>query len=369
MRGTFATLPLRKSPSSGALAQKRHHRVELEGPVKRTYEWFKHRINEYDAERASNNGKLARHDWWRYAYYKSPYLILESNEAIVERFTDIFTNSLDISSDGKITPTPMMENDHRLARLFTEIIEETNWRGVLHKDSMSNAKEQLNAYFENGTPIGVKLLDGVSDDSENILFKFSKSQYVQDMYNEGRFRISPASYYSKGSHLRAVRDLETIRSYKLKGINEVINGSGTFNFQGNDIEIQNGVVPIQFEVGNYFLFSTCQRVSRRMPTDFDSDAVLIIHDKESFLEKMKLELEISWPDWEFLEREVYYYDPYNDLPTDRDQEFYKHFSYAYQREHRCIVRPRQNAKAASRLEPFFVELGPLSGIAEMRKTS
>lgn len=204
--------------------------MELEGHVKRTYEWFKQRIHEYDTERAGSDGKLARHDWWRYAYYKSPYLILETDEAVIERFTDIFTNSLDISSDGKITPTPMMENDHRLARLFTEIIEETNWRGVLHKESISNAKGQLGAYFENGTPIGVKLLDGASDNCGKILLKFSKSQYVQDMYNHGRFRISPASYYSKGSHLRAVRDLETIRSYKLKGINEVINGAGTFNF-------------------------------------------------------------------------------------------------------------------------------------------
>lgn len=343
--------------------------MELEGNVKRTYEWFKERIHEYDAERVRNGGKLARHDWWRYGYYNSPYLILENDETIIDRFTDIFTNSLDISSEGKITPTPMIENDHRLARLFTEIIEETNWRGVLHKQSMSKAKGQIDSYFENGTPVGVELLNGVSDDSENVLLKFSKSQYVQDMYDQGRFRISPASYYSKGSHLRAVRDLETIRSYKLKAINEVINGSGTFNFQGKDIEIQNGVVPFQFEVGNYFLFSTCQRVSRRMPTDFDSDAVLIIHDKESFLKRMKLELEVSWPDWEFLQREVYYYDPYNDLPTDPDQEFYKHLSYAYQKEHRCIIRPHRNAIAASNLKPFFVELGSLSDIAEIRKIS
>jgi len=343
--------------------------LELECHVKRAYEWFKQRIHEYDTESAENEGKLAMHDCWRYAYYKSPYLILETDEAIIERFTDIFTNSLDISSDGKITPAPMKENNNRLARLFTEIIEETNWRGALHKDSMSDAKRQLGAYFENGTPIGVKLLDGISENCGNTLLKFSELQYVQDMYNHGRFRISPASYYSKGSHLRAVRDLETIRGYKLKAVNEAIHGAGTFNFEGEEIEIKNGVVPIQFEIGNYFLFSTCQRVSRRMPTDFNSDAVLIIHDKEEFLERMRSELEISWPDWEFLERDVYYYDPYNDLPTDRDQEFYKHLSYAYQREHRCIVRPRSYADAATDLEPFFVELGPLSDIAEMRKTS
>ena len=340
--------------------------LALEGNASRTYEWFKECIREYDAKREKNGGKLSMHDWWRYSYYKSPYLLLETNEAIIDRFTDIFTNSLDISSDGKITPTPMMEDDHRFARLFTEIIEETNWRRILNKNSMSVAKSQLNAYFDNGAPVGVALLNGISDDCSNCLLKFSKSGYVQDMYDRGRFKISPASYYSKGSHLRAIQDLETVRSYKLKGIDEVINGSRIFEFQGQRIEIQNGVVPIEYSIGDYYLFSTCQRVSRRMPTDFDSDAVLIVRDKGAFIDRIKFELEISWPNWEFLEREVYYYDPYNDLPTDSDQEFHKHMSYAYQKEHRCIIRPRMRIGRTPRLEPFYIELGALTDIAEMR---
>ncbi len=343
--------------------------MPLEGNARRTYEWFRERIREYDAERERCNGKLPMHDWWRYGYYKSPYLILEPDESIIERFSDVFTNSLDISSEGKITPTPMLDNDHRFARLFTEVIEETNWRGILNKDSMTAAKSQINAYFDNGSPVGVALLAGISDDSSDCLLKFSQSNYVKDMHDRGRFRISPASYYSKGSHLRAIKDLETVRNYKLKGINEVINGSGVFEFQGASLEIQNGVVPIEYSIGDYFLFSTCRRISRRMPTDFESDAVLIIHDKKSFIRRMKGELEISWPGWEFMEKDVYYYDPYNDLPTDRDQEFHKHFSYAYQYEHRCIVRPRTRIKPSFNLKPFFVEVGPLTDIAEMRVAS
>lgn len=133
-------------------SSKRNKKLELECRVKRACEWFKQRMHEYDTECAGNDGKLAMHDCWRYAYYKSPYLILETDEAIIERFTDIFTNSFDISSDGKLTPAPLKDNNNRLARLFTEIIEETNWRGALHKDSMSDAKRHLGAYFENGPP-------------------------------------------------------------------------------------------------------------------------------------------------------------------------------------------------------------------------
>jgi hypothetical protein len=69
------------------------------------------------------------------------------------------------------------------------------------------------------------------------------------------------------------------------------------------------------------------------------------------------------PDWEFLEGEVYYFDPYNDVPRDRNQEFWKHISYSYQKEHRCVLRPR--VRQDRMLTPLFVEIGALDSISEM----
>lgn len=338
----------------------------LKGNTKRAYDWFMQRLQELDSEKASKNGMLARHDWWRYSYYKQPYLLLEDNETIIERFTDVFTNSLEISDEGKISVTPMVQDDQRLAQLFTELIEETNWRGVLNQDSMSIAREQIQSYFENGTPIGVQLFEGIEEsENHNWLLKFSKKKYVQEMYTHGRFRISPASEYAKGSHIRAVKDLETVRSYRLKAISEILKDNDNFEFQGEKFHIENGVVPVEFVMSDYFLFCTCKEISRRMPTDFESNAVLIIKDKKEFIARLETELLISYPDWEFLEGDVYYYDPYHDLPTDRNQEFYKHLSYTYQKEHRCIIRPKKPEDYIETLEPFFIELGSLSDISEM----
>ena len=75
-----------------------------------------------NSEREGNNGKLAKQDWWRYNYYKCPYLLLEDDETIIERYTDFFTNCFDIDCNGKISPLPMVDDDHRFARLFAIFI-------------------------------------------------------------------------------------------------------------------------------------------------------------------------------------------------------------------------------------------------------
>lgn len=338
--------------------------MTIEGQAKHAFSWYKQRAAELDNEMRRNDGKLPKHELWRRQYYEYPYLLLESNGTILERFADIFTNSLDLSAEGKITPTPMLENDARLARYFTEVIEETNWRGILNKDSMQPAFVQLNEYFKNGTPLGIEMFKELPLKQEQCLYKFSKKDFVREMLKTGRFRISPASYYSKGSHIKAVKDFETERNYRLKAIQEVIQGISSIEVEGNTLEIINGVVPLGIVMEDYFLFSTCNELSRRMPTDFEANAVLIIKDKREFLSRLESELLMSYPGWEVLERDVYYYDTYNDHPKDKNQEFYKHISYAYQREHRCILRPKRTGIQKDELKPFFVELGSIEDIAE-----
>ncbi len=338
--------------------------MPLEGRVKSTFDWFSERARELEKQSVKNGG-LPRHEIWRGEYYSNPYLLLETDETILVRFADIFTNSLDLSIDGKITITPTLEQDGRLSRFFTEIIEETNWRGILNKGSMQPAFEKINPYFKDGEPLGIRMFRTLPKEQENHLFKFSNKEFVEDMYKYGRFRISPASYYSKGSHIRAVKDLETQRHYRLKAINEVVSGLSSLEIEGHRIDIINGVVPIDFHIDDYYLFSTCNELSRRMPTDFESDAVLIIKDRKEFINRIETELLISFPDWEFLENDVYYYDSYNDLPKDQNQEFYKHISYSYQKEHRSIIRSKISRQTKERLEPFFIDLGALDDICDV----
>lgn len=328
-----------------------------------TYKWFKKREQELMYEASQNDGKLALHKLWRLAYYKQPYLLLQPDDVIIERFGDIFTNSIDIDAEGKISITPMVTNNSRLGRLFTEIIEETNWRCILTQDSIYESTQQIQAYFANGTPMGVKMFRGRTNVKSDSLVKFSKRQFIEDAYSYGRLRISPASEYAKGSHLRAVKDLEKARPYKLKAFNEAMNGETNVKFQNHELPIKQGVVDLEVIMDDYFVFCTCTDISRRMPTDFEADAALIIKDKKAFIHRLRKALLKDHPHWNFAEGSVYYYDPFNDIPKDMNQEFWKHISYSYQKEHRCILR--RNNQHDSDLKPFFVELGPLNDIAEI----
>jgi len=289
-------------------------------------------------------------------------MILETDEKIVERFSDLMTNIVDISRECKIVPTPGMQNDARFMRLFTEIIEETNWRGALTKDVARNATDPIGAYFKDGTPLGCIMFGDREHIPGKWVVKYSKAQYVKDMLVFGRFRISPASEYSKGSYIKAIKDLETARPYKLKALSDFLKGKEIVEAQGMKMKIQNGFIPMEFMIDDYFLFSGCKEIDRRMPTDFEADAALIVKNRLEFVKRLKEAMLQQFPTWQFLEGDVYYYDPYNDVPTSQNQEFWKHFSYSYQKEHRCVLRPRQ--QHFGELAPFFVEIGSLSDIAE-----
>ena len=315
------------------------------------------------AQEAERNGnRLPRHQVWRREYYNYPYLILETDEHIIERFSDLMSNIVDISSDCKIVPTPGMENDARFMRFFTEIIEETNWRGALTPDVARKATNPISAYFRDGIPLGCRMFGDRQHIPGKWIVKYSKAAYVKDMLKFGRFRISPASEYSKGSYIKAIKDLETARPYKLKALSDLLKGGDTVEARGMTMKIQNGFIPMEFMVDDYFLFSSCKEIDRRMPTDFEADAALIVKNRSEFVKRLKRAMLEQFPTWQFLEGEVYYYDPYNDIPSSRNQEFWKHFSYSYQKEHRCVLRPRR--QHFGELAPFFVELGLLGDIAE-----
>ena len=326
------------------------------------YQFFKQRERELAQEAKRNGNSLPRHQVWRREYYNYPYLILETDEHIIERFSDLMSNIVDISTDCKIVPTPGMENDARFMRFFTEIIEETNWRGALTPDVTRKAINPIGAYFRDGSPLGCRMFGNREHIPGKWVVKYSKAEYVTDMLKFGRFRISPASEYSKGSYIKAIKDLETARPYKLKALSDLLKGGDTIEAQGMTMKIQHGFIPMKFMVDDYFLFSSCKEIDRRMPTDFEADAALIVKNRSEFVKRLKTAMLDQFPTWQFLEGEVYYYDPYNDIPRSQNQEFWKHFSYSYQKEHRCVLRPRR--QHFGELAPFFVELGPLGDIAE-----
>ena len=337
----------------------------LHGKVKDRYDWFKQRQMELEHQAKCNDGRLRRQDWWTCGYYRDPYLLLETDDTVRERFVDVFSNTVDITHEGKIAPLPMMMNDGRFSVLFAEVLEEMQSRGILASDVIANATAQIHSYFEDGAPLGVRMFGDRVQLKDKWLVKYSRTQYIEQMYRYGRIRIAPASEYAKGCHIKAVKDFETIRNFRLRALRYVLDGRTEVSFCGSRVPIHNGVIPLKITMGDFYLFSTCRELDRRMPTDFESDAALIIKDRVAFVGLLKRALLSRHPDWEFMEGNVYYYDPYKDLPCDANCEFWKHFSYAYQKEHRCVFKPRDRRGKAPTLTPFFVDIGSMEQISEM----
>lgn len=100
-----------------------------------------------------------------------------------------------------------------------------------------------------------------------------------------------------------------------------------------------------------------------MLIDFEVNLVLVIKNKFEFVGRLKEEFLISYLDWEFLVKDVYYYDIYNDFFKNLNQEFYKYILYVYQKEYWCIIwfRYRENENFFL----FFVEFGVLDDICEV----
>lgn len=312
-----------------------------------------------------NQNLISRDQQLQLNYFNNPYLLLETDRQILDRLSDIFACASDIGANGKIIFTPMTENNNKFMQLFTDTFIEASFRKIFNLGPNKESINQINSYYEGGKPpVGFNMFKGISEDPKgNTLYRFSKKEYIEDMHKNGKFRIAPASFYSKGSHLKAVKDLETQRIYRVNAVPDILQGKTSFEFGGIEAPVSNGYLTLNFTISNYYLFCTSYEINRKLPTDFEADSVLVIEDKDEFLRRCKKKLEERYPNWEFIEGNVNYYDPHTDLPpSDQSFEFTKHFSFNYQKEHRFILKNRFHKKHVD-LKEIYLELGSLEDIS------
>lgn len=327
------------------------------------YKWFQERLRQLEAEAARNSGKLQRHDHWRLSYYRDPYFIRSTDDQYFHRFCDVFHNLVYLNELGQIAPLDVLQNDSMLMRKFAALMEEQSFRIAITGSLIQAANEPIGKYFDNDVPIGVKLFENIRQPKSPYLVKFSKREYVEQMLNTGTFRVSPASLYSSGSLLHAQQDLETEREFIIPTYDKVLQGYEYVNVEGMKFNITQADPVIRISVPDYYLVSLCRDMDRRMPTDFESDAALIIKDSKRFQRLFFDQLRGKLKGWDFRNGDVSYYDPYLDFMRYKVPEMTKHFRFHYQKEFRLVARPKKQVAAA--LEPFFVNIGPMHDYAEM----
>lgn len=318
---------------------------------RRHYEW-----------KSEQPGRLKRHEMWRHTYLAHPYLLGSPEDRVAERFRNIFMNVMELSRQGQITPVPISQTDEYI-QVFTHMLEEYGSRGGQPPDDViATARSPLVKYFEHGTPLGVRLFDGYEPPPGPIVVKYGKRRFLEPMFQKGDLRLANAALYNGSQFLNAVRDDETSRTFFISTYKERLAGETYCEFQGHRIEYDDDDIVLPLVFDDYFLFSLCEHVHYRMPTDFGADAAIVIRDPARFIQRLISTFLARLPDWEALEGKVIYYDPYRDYAKFKIPEMAKHFGYAYQKEVRVAFRPRR--KLSRPLEPMHLSIGSMTDYAD-----
>lgn len=307
--------------------------------------------------------RLARHEVWRHTYLARPYLIGAPDERVAERFRNIFLNACEIGLEGKLCPVSMSETDEHM-QVFTHMLEEYESRNRgIPANLIESSREPIFKYFEHGTPIGFTMFAGYKAPTTPILVKYGKREFLEPMLEAGNLRLANAKSYNDASFLHAVRDDETSRTFFIPTYKERLEGKTHIIVQGHRVEFEDDDIVLPLVFDDYFLFSLCEQIHYRMPTDFSADAALVIRNPDLFKQRLIAAFLERFPDWVPMEGKVTYYDPYRDYSKFRVPEMAKHFGYTYQKEVRVAFRPRRHV--STNLKPLFLSIGSMTDYADL----
>jgi len=308
---------------------------------------------------------IKRHDLWRRQYRSRRYLEHLSEEDLITRFNDVFTNQLLLNEQLKISFHSINEEGEYWMIVFTHILEEFVLRGYKHPEPIGKRFEeiQIPKYDLEGLPKAVESFKKMNLVQGKFLLKYGKYLYLQSCLEEGKIRVMPASSYEDPSLNPAIRDAEL--EVKIAGIPSEINmevfDSKTGQSKGFITPTGNVNYTLKSRT-NYYVYCLADIYSLRMYGDFEADCCLVIKDPDKFLQKVIEGFNTQLPNYKVALNTVNYFDPLNAKANNVDVYFSKHFRYSYQKEFRVIWLPPE---PATKLEPVFLELGNLAEFCEI----
>ncbi|MBZ9650383.1 hypothetical protein K9B33_22945, partial [Sphingobium sp. 3R8] len=231
--------------------------------------FWKAKFEELESKKEKSGGLLKRQEWWEREYFQNPYLTFASDEYLERRFIDHFHNNVRLTADGGIAPREdFADGSGLIGPLFSHLQLEIGLRGGLRMDIVRSANEELDKYFDNGTPTGVALFKNFPEKLENVIVKFGNKNHLNSMISHGEMRLTPASCYQHGSLVNAMRDFETERWFHDPKFDLILKGNKNFKIGNRDVEIEDGFFKFAVFCPNYLLWSACRDIDRRLPDDF-----------------------------------------------------------------------------------------------------
>ena len=295
---------------------------------------------------------------WRGEYERNRYLRNAPDEFLDERLKGISANLWSNDKDGNVTQPRRPDVRHSLLKLAHHVILEKLERG-LPTPSMLDEKVLRDAGV--GSYVRPKLASPFTGGPSGFA-KYGKRDHIKASFERGAFRIAAASSYLDPSLNPAQADHELEHAVVTPNEHILMRLYGT-DAAGNEIEIP--YTPLQLfrymQVADFYVWCCGLSYDARMFHDFEAEALLMIRDMDAFTARFIAAVKAAKPDLGSRHGPCVYYDPYTVNREQLTPMYSKNLRYLYQNEYRFIwMAP----PGTTDLFAFFVELGPLTDIAE-----
>jgi hypothetical protein len=184
---------------------------------------------------------------------------------------------------------------------------------------------------------------------------------------EGKGRISRATFYKDSSLGRARADDESVvRAYVHPTDAHRLMGRGEEGHRRFSVDLQvpyHGSVPMDLvATTDFYVYCLAESCDLRLFDDFKADTCVLIKEPETFKKRLEEAIAGLLPDWKYLAGPVIYFDPFFARPHQMAPQFFKHFRYSYQKEHRLCWLPLSSHRAPDHV---YFDVGPLTDCAEL----
>ncbi len=286
---------------------------------------------------------MKRHELIRQQYRLRRYMEHLSIQELEQRAKDIFLNQLVLSEEKNIGLHPLEQEGEYWITIWTHLLEEFNLRYGPYPSGFTNGFIKDVRIPSPSLDMARKACEVVKRlklQPDKYLFKFSKYDWLEQIYKKGLIRISPASSYADSSLNSAIQDDELKR---------VISNT-------------KGIKIVQESVSDYFVYCMSSAFTPRLFLDFDADSCLIIKKPHEFISRVLQALEKDCQGWNGVAKIVKYFDPHNVSFDQVDIYSFKHFRYSYQKEFRLIWLPTDSVQ---NIDHQFIEIGSLENCCEL----
>lgn len=197
---------------------------------------------------------------------------------------------------------------------------------------------------------------------KDIIVRFDEKRYAKGIYADGRLRVKLATEFADGKLNEARRDTEREKTRRQLGSTVRITTQ-----DGNTIPIIGDLYRKSTYATGYngYIWCASNSLDAYMFAEFSADACVVIHQPDSFVERLNTAVQKLLPRWYFHHNPIMYFDPSEPISTNeyKDAFMTKEIRYAYQKEYRYLWVPTLDQRVPA--DAYYdIELGSLADIAE-----